>query len=211
MTERMVPRPSDRATPNQLKELRALKVTVIHPDDTDGRQITQQLQRIGCRVQAMWPPVLSIASDVDVAFVAVRPEILNLSMEWARHEEAPTIIAIVNYENPTIVDVVLRLGAKAVLPSPVRSFGLLSALVIAREAHKENRSLSRRLRRLETKILGARHIAEAKLILMKTRNVSDTEAYDIIRERAMSSRTTTEEVAKAIFEAHELLAPTGAL
>lgn len=211
MSERMVPRPSDRATPLQLKELRAMRVAVVHPDDADGRQITQQLQRIGCTVQAFWPPVRSIASDVEVAFVAVRPEILNLSLEWARCEDAPTIIAIVNYENPTIVDVVLRLGAKAVLPSPVRSFGLLSALVIARETHKENRSLARRLRKMEVKILGARHIAEAKLILMKTRNVSDTEAYDIIRERAMSGRTTTEEVAKTILEAHEILAPRGQL
>jgi AmiR/NasT family two-component response regulator len=194
-----------RATPQQLKELRTLKVAVVHPDDTDGRQLTQQLQRIGCRVQAFWPPVQSIPKDVDVAFVAVRPDILNLNMEWARGEDAPTIIAIVNYENPTIVEVVLGLGAKAVLPSPVRTFGLLSALVVARETHKENRSLSRRLRKVEAKLLGVRHIADAKVILMKTHNVTETEAYDLIRDQAMSKRTTMEEVAMAIVDAHELL------
>ena len=50
-----------RATPQQLKELRTLNVAVIHPDDADGRQLTQQLQRIGCRVQAFWPPVEAIS------------------------------------------------------------------------------------------------------------------------------------------------------
>ena len=47
-----VRRRDDRATPPQLKELRTLRVAVLHPDDADGRQLTQQLQRIGCQVQA---------------------------------------------------------------------------------------------------------------------------------------------------------------
>jgi len=205
MGERPEQRPSLRATPQQLKELRTLTVAVVHPDDSDGRQLTQQLQRIGCKVQAFWPPIQSIGKDVDVAFVAVRPDILNLNMEWARAEDAPTVIAVVNYENPTIVEVVLDLEAKAVLPSPVRSFGLLSTLVLARESHKVNRALSRRLKKVEAKLLGVRHIADAKSILMQTHQVSETEAYDLIRDQAMAKRTTTEEVARAIVEAHELL------
>ncbi|WP_182120683.1 ANTAR domain-containing protein [Acidovorax sp. FHTAMBA] len=209
MSEQGEHRSSLRATPQQLKELRTLNVAVIHPDDADGRQLTQQLQRIGCKVQAFWPPVHSISKDVDVAFVAVRPDILNLNMDWARSEDAPTVIAVVNYENPTIVEVVLGLGAKAVLPSPVRTFGLLSTLVLARESHKENRGLQRRLRKVEAKLVGVRHIADAKVILMKTHHVSETEAYDLIREKAMSTRSTTEEVAKAIFEAHEVLSMGG--
>lgn len=202
-------RPLLRATPQQLKELRTLTVAVIHPDDADGKQLTQQLQRIGCKVQAFWPPVKSIGSDIDVVFVAVRPDILNLNMDWAHAEDAPTVIAVVNYENPTIVEVVLGLEAKAVLPSPVRSFGLLSTLVLARESHKVNRTLARRLKKVEAKLLGVRHIADAKAILMKTHHVSESEAYDLIREQAMTKRTTTEEVARAIVEAHELLSLAG--
>lgn len=194
-----------RTTPQQLKELRTLNVAVVHPDDNDGRQLTQQLQRIGCKVQAFWPPVHSIPKDVDVAFVAVRPDILDLNIDWVHGEDAPTIIAVVNYENPTIVEVVLSLCAKAILPSPVRSFGLLSTLVLARESHKENRGLTRRLHKVEAKLLGVRHIAEAKSILMKAHNIPESKAYDVIRDKAMSTRTTMEDVAKAIFEAHQLL------
>jgi hypothetical protein len=51
-----------------------------------------------------------------VAFVAVRPDILNPDMDWA--DERSTIIAVVNFTKPTIVEVVLEFGAKAVLPSP---------------------------------------------------------------------------------------------
>eukprot|EP01032_Pedospumella_encystans_P031633 gene31633-35715_t len=59
-----------RVTPPQLKELRLLKIAVIHPDDSDGRQLTQQLQRIGCQVQAFWPPVQALPEGIDVAFMA---------------------------------------------------------------------------------------------------------------------------------------------
>lgn len=194
-----------RATPPQLKELRTLKIAVIHPDDGDGRLLTQQLQRIGCLVQAFWPPVSSLPETIDIAFVAVRPEILGLQFDWTHREDAPTVIAVVNYENPTIVEAVLALRATAVLPSPIRSFGLMSALVVAREAHKENRSLCRRLHKVEIKLLGVRQIADAKAILMKTHSLSETEAYDLIRDQAMSKRVTTEEVASAIVNASEVL------
>jgi AmiR/NasT family two-component response regulator len=192
-------------TPPQLKELRLLKIAVIHPDDADGRQLTQQLQRIGCQVQAFWPPVQVLPEGIDVAFMAVQPDFINLHFEWTQSEDAPAIIAVVTYENPTIVEAVLEIGAKAVLPSPVRSFGLLSALVVAREAHKESRSLARRLRKVEAKLLGVRQLTEAKAVLMKTHSVSEGQAYDLIREQAMSKRTTMEEIAAAIVNASEIL------
>lgn len=194
-----------RATPPQLKELRTLKIAVFHPDDGDGRLLTQQLQRIGCRVQAFWPPVPALPEAVDIAFVAVRPEILDLQFDWTKRDDAPTVIAVVNYENPTIVEAVLELGATAVLPSPIRSFGLLSTLVVAREAHKENRSVCRRLRKIEAKLLGVRHIADAKAILMKAHSLSESEAYDLIRDQAMNKRVTIDEVASAIVNASEVL------
>ena len=198
-----------RVTPPQLKELRELKIAVIHPDDADGMQLTQQLQRIGCQVQAFWPPVQVLPAGIDIAFMAVRPDIIGLRFEWTQREDAPTVIAVVTYENPTIVDAVLALGAQAVLPSPVRSFGLLTALVLARETHKENRSLTRRLRKVEAKLLGARHLADAKAVMMKTYAISEIQAYDLIREQAMSKRTTVEEIAAMIVHASEVLSLGG--
>lgn len=194
-----------RPTPPQLKELRTLKIAVIHPDDGDGRLLTQQLQRIGCLVQAIWPPVQVLPEAIDIALIAVRPEILGVHLDWTRRDDAPAVIAVVNYENPTIVEAVLELRATAVLPSPIRSFGLLSALVVAREAHKENRSLCRRLQKVEAKLLGVRHLADAKAILMKTHGLSETEAYDSIRDQAMSKRVTIEELAAVIVNANEVL------
>lgn len=194
-----------RSTPTLLKDLRTLRVLVFHPDDSDGKQLTQQLQRIGCQVQAFWPPLPALPAGIDVIFLAVRPESMEANYEWLKSDDVPAIITIVTYENPTIVESVLRIGSRAVLPSPVRSFGLLSALVVARQVHGELKEYGRKIRKLETKLLGVRRIADAKSILMRTHKISDGAAYDLIREQAMSKRVTTEEIADAIINANDIL------
>lgn len=194
-----------RTTPPLLKDLRTLRVAVFHPDDADGRQLTQQLQRIGCQVQAFWPPLPALPAGIDVIFLAVRPESMDTEFEWLKGEDVPTVIAVVTYENPTIVETVLHIGAQAVLPSPIRSFGLLSALVVARCVHRDMKRQARRLRKLEAKVLGVRQIAEAKSILVRTRQITEDAAYDLIRDQAMSKRVTTEEIAAAIVNANEIM------
>ena len=55
-----------RVTPALLKDLRMLRVAVFHPDDADGAQLVQQLQRIGCQVQAFWPPLPPLRAVLNV-------------------------------------------------------------------------------------------------------------------------------------------------
>lgn len=194
-----------RTTPVAVKNLRTLKVAVLHPDDADGRLLIQQLQRIGCQVQGFWPPLPALPEGTDAVFLAVRPDSIEMQFDWLRGDCGPTVVAVANYENPTIVEAVLHIGAKAVLASPVRSLGLLSALVVARQVHDELKAQVKRLHKLEAKLVGARRIEEAKGILMRTRKISEGAAYDLIREQAMSKRVTTEDIAAAIINANEIL------
>ena len=61
------------------------------------------------------------------------------------------------------------------------------------------------MRKLEAKVLGVRQIAEAKSILVRTRQITEDAAYDLIRDQAMSKRVTTEEIAAAIVNANEIM------
>ena len=203
-TERSVTGRVQRSTPDLLRHLRTTRVMVFHPKDADGELIAQQLQRIGCEVVMMWPPLESLPDTVDAVFCAVRPDHATVRCSWMGEPPVP-VIAVVHYENPTVLDAVLRLGARAVLVSPVRTAGILSALVMAKQAQAEWRELRRRVTRLEQKLAGVHQISEAKAILVRTRQVSDEEAYRIIREQAMSKRTATEEIARAIIHADSVL------
>lgn len=194
-----------RSTPSLFRNLRNLRVLVFHPRDADGEMLSQQLQRIGCQVITMWPPLSDLPDTVDVIFCAVRPEHAAHQFNWGGSGSTIPVVALINYENPTVIDAAMRMGALAILSSPVRSAGILSALAMAKRLHEERSEMERRVERLQQKLLGAHQISQAKAILVRTRNVSDDEAYRIIREQAMSKRTSTEDIARAIIHADGIL------
>ena len=194
-----------RSTPGLLRNLRNLRVLVFHPKDADGEMLTQQLQRIGCQVMTMWPPLPDLPDTVDVVYCAVRPDHAAVQCAWMGEESEVPLIAIINYENPTIIDAAMRMGALAMLTSPLRSTGILSSLAMSQHTHGELRELRQRIVRLQQKLLSANQISQAKAILVRTRAINDAEAYRIIREQAMSKRVATEEIARAIINADGIL------
>lgn len=200
---------STRSTPELLKDLRSLRVAVFHPRDNDGEQLIRQLQRIGCQVQAFWPLTAELNEPFDVAFLAVNPETITLDLPWIKSEDAPVRVAVVNYENPTIVDGMLRLGASAVIATPIRSFGVLSTLILARQLAGDLRLQRKRVAKLESKLQSIRKITDAKGVLMNSRKISEEDAYAVIRDQAMVKRVTIEEIATAIVNANEILSTVG--
>ena len=192
-------------TSRLLRNLRSLRVMVFHPSDHDGEEIIRQLQRIGCQVKAFWPPLDKLPDDVDLVFLAVRPEVIDQDYSWLKSEHTPPLIAVVNYENPTVVEAVIRVDAHGVLASPVKSFGLLTSMVVARQLAAKEREQAKQIERYEQRLNGIRRLAKAKGILMQTRGISEDQAYEIIRDQAMSKRVTTEEIATAIINANEIL------
>lgn len=202
-------RTGTRSTPELLKDLRSLRVAVFHPRDNDGEQLIRQLQRIGCQVQAFWPLPGELNEAFDVAFLAVNPETIVLDLPWIKSEDAPIRVAVVNYENPTIVDGMLRLGASAVIATPIRSFGVLSTLILARQLAGDLRQERKRVAKLESKLQSIRKITDAKSVLMNSRKISEEDAYAVIRDQAMVKRVTIEEIATAIVNANEILSMVG--
>jgi len=192
-------------TPRMLRELRSLRVLLIHPDDQDGQELNAQLQRIGCQLRATWPPQEQLPEEVDLIFFAMRPEVMSMDIPWLKREDLPPIIAVVNYENPTIIEAVVRLNATAVVASPVKSFGLLTSVVLARHLADERQEQQKYIGKLEQRLNGLRKIAKAKQILMNTRGLSEEDAYKVIRDQAMAKRVTTEEIADAVINANEIL------
>lgn len=192
-----------------LRRLRTLNAVVFHPEDQDGQEVIGQLHRIGCRVQAFWPPLEKLPPEADVVFLAVRPEVLSMDLPWLRRESTPPVIAVVTYENPVLVEAVLALDAYGVIASPVKSFGLLTTMVVAINQAQRAREREKMLERAEQRLASQRKIAKAKAILMQTRSISEDEAYNLIRSRAMSRRVTTEEIADAVIQANDILGMKG--
>lgn len=192
---------------SQLRDLRDLTVAVLHPDDEDGRVIREQLSRIGCRTESDWPPPRGFKGRPDVVFINVDRDFHPVTLRLLRRFDGleAAVIAVVDYENPAMLQLVLELNALAVVNRPVRSFGILTSLVIACSQRRRTEELMNRLRRLEARIAGFRHIDKAKKLLMEIQGIDEGTAYQIMRGQAMSKRISIEEMSLAILNAHALL------
>ena len=191
----------------RLKDLRDLGVAVLHPQDADGSLMLDQLKRIGCRTEAHWPPPKSLPNHADIVFAAISRDHHAALMAMLRKGGAPqpAVIAVVDYENPAMLQLVLESGALAVVSKPVRPFGILTNLVIARDAWLQMQELNGKIRKLESRLAGQKKVAKAKSILMENQGISEQAAYRTIRAQAMAKRIPIEEMAVAIINANELL------
>lgn len=191
----------------RLKDLRSLTVAVVHPPDPDCQTILEQLARIGCRTELVWPPEKGLPPKVDVVFAGLffdsHEQVRSMMRKIDR--PAPALICVVDYENPAMLEIVVDIGAVAVTSKPVRSFGIMTNMVVARANQQRQDALRDRAAKLEKKLSGQKQIASAKSILMKVQGISEEDAFDTLRKQAMSKRCSIEDMAEAIIKANDLL------
>ncbi|PTX50608.1 AmiR/NasT family two-component response regulator [Gemmobacter caeni] len=183
-----------------LKELRNLSVVVLHPMDEEGMALTDHLRRIGCMPQLVWPVPEKLPKGTNIVLVAIVDDQREALRRLFRTMEnpAPTLLAIVSYENPATLQLVLESGAMAVIGRPIKPFGLLTNLAIARNIWTQTQNLARDARRYKRKVKGEQAVSRAKTILMATRNIDEDQAHRELRAEAMSRRIAIEAVAQDI-------------
>ena len=190
-----------------LRDLRGLRVQVIHQPDDEGVELVEHLRRIGCTVEAQWPIPDTFSPTADVVLLTIDYESKDdlLRLLRGQQDQKPTLIAVVGYESPSTLQLVLESGALAVIERPIRPFGLLTNLMMARNLWAERRETTKRLRKVERKLSGIQNIQKAKSILMEKQELSEESAYQTLRQQAMAKRITVEDMAVAIINANELL------
>jgi AmiR/NasT family two-component response regulator len=193
-----------------IEELRGARVLVIHPRDAEGEALIDQLKRIGCNVHGVWPPPAAIPPDIDTVFQFVEGS-EEMAFPACPNEHSPTLVAIVDYENPTILKRLLDSNAHGVVNKPIRSFGILSSLVLARSLRGYTRRLEGKVQKLEETLKARRDVDKAVKILVGLKNVSEFEAYELIRQQATQKRLAMADIAVSIINAQETLGGLGVL
>jgi two-component system, response regulator / RNA-binding antiterminator len=189
-----------------LRDIRSVRVLVLHPKDRECDELVAQIRRIGCRVTSVWPPEDEIPSDTDIVFMLFRQDAITatLAKALAERNSAITLISIVEFESPAVIETVVRAGTSAIITKPIRAFGLLTSMIVAHTLCDKIRLSSERIGKLEARLSTFKQIEKAKSVLMVRKGISEQEAYDTLRMRAMSKRMTMEAVSAAIIEANEV-------
>lgn len=188
-----------------IKDVRLLRLLIVHPNDSDREEIAAQLSRIGCEFTCTWPPLDALPQCTDMVLMAIHPDTLSKPLPWLEKSGAPLVIPIVALENPITLAVVLHLNAFTTIASPVRPAGVLTALAITLYQSKQRRSRDHYIQRLEQKSAHQQVIHKATRALMDARRLKEEEAYEALRERAMLQREPIENVARQVLRATEAL------
>jgi two-component system, response regulator PdtaR len=186
-----------------IRELRGTRVLVLHPADEEMDELLRHLRRIGCQAGLAWPLPPALPADVDVVFFAIGATGSTI-VPQAAAEPGPSLIAIVDFENPTALRSLLDTNAHSVISKPIRPSGILSSLVMARALHGYQNRLLNKVAKLEETLRSRREIERATRILMEVKGSSEDSAYQLIRQQATAQRLAMGAVARSIITAHRV-------
>jgi len=184
-----------------LSGLRDLRSLIVAPEGDLVDQLSLQLIRIGCHVRHAWPTkALDGDGEVDLIFTGQLNEHQhNTVCDFVNSFDGTlTVIAIVEYESPTILAKIIELGAHGVMTVPFDANKVLPTIVTARSNSLQLSNLLEENRKFRERLNASSIINRAKVLLMAEKDMSETQAHKYMSELAMRSRRKISEVAKEI-------------
>ncbi len=187
-----------------IRRLRRARILILHPEDQDRKVLHDQLRRIGCQTECLWPPPDRLKDEYDVVFFQLSGLGDSTSVAWMAEGSEAAHIAIIAYETPDILEEIGRRHVHGVLSKPLRIFGVLAAITTALGMARREGRLKQRIRTLDDTLRARRQVEQAVRILSRDRGISEEEAYVRIREKSMKSQTPIADIAEAIIAASGL-------
>jgi AmiR/NasT family two-component response regulator len=180
-----------RQSPFSVRGRRALMVI---RDERESAIVRRQLDRLGMTI-THYDPADPTLPDEPVDVIIVDADIIPIRSDVAALRKADTpIIALVGTETPSRLKWLLDLQPASFLIKPLRSAGLYTALVVAFDCAQRKHDEFARAERLEERVRSRRIVAAAVLLVMRSRDIGESDAFALIRRTAMRQRVTIEQL-----------------
>jgi AmiR/NasT family two-component response regulator len=187
-----------RPSPFSVRGRRAL---MVMRDEREISIVRRQLGRLGMTVSEhdpAEPPPPNQTVDVilmDADGIPIKSDHATL---WKGNVP---IIALIGTETPSRLKWLLDLRPASFLIKPLRSAGLYTALVVAFDSAQRRIDEAAHIEKLEDRIRSRRVVFAAVLQIMRGHDMSETDAFALIRQTAMRHRTTIEVLSAEIIAA----------
>ena len=185
-------------------DFRQLRIVVAHPRDNDAEQLIRHLQRLGGRVEHMWPPPTRLEARADLVFSLIgqqNREFGNSGLETPHG----ALIAIVDPAEAWSAQLLVDANPHAVLVKPFEATAILTSILVARNNSGYQWRLLHKISKLEETLRSSRTVERAKAILMEKRQIGESAAYSYLREQAMRKRIPIGAIAAVVVESDEVL------
>jgi AmiR/NasT family two-component response regulator len=187
-----------RPSPFSVRGRRAL---MVMRDEREISIVRRQLGRLGMTISEhdpAEPPLPNQTVDVilmDADSIPIKSDHATL---WKGNVP---IIALIGTETPSRLKWLLDLRPASFLIKPLRSAGLYTALVVGFDSAQRRVDEAAHVEKLEDRIRSRRVVFAAVLQIMRGHDMSETDAFTLIRQTAMRHRTTIEVLSAEIIAA----------
>jgi AmiR/NasT family two-component response regulator len=183
-----------RFSPFSIRGRRAL---MVMRDEREISIVRRQLNRLGMTISEHDPAQSPPNETFDV--IVMDADAIPIKSDLAAAWKAPApIIALIGTETPSRLKWLLDLQPASFLIKPLRSAGLYTALVVAFDSAQRRLDEAAHIERLEDRIRSRRVVVAAVLQVMRAHDLSEADAFTLIRQTAMRHRTTIEQLSAEI-------------
>jgi AmiR/NasT family two-component response regulator len=174
--------------------LRGKRICALYCESKDQINLEQQLRRQGAEVDFFnfFPEPLTLISFDFIVFDGDHASLQNHGKEL-RWPDVPRI-AILGTETPSRLQWIIEQDVAGYMRKPIRYDGVLSACVLAENAHLSRRGLESRVDQLEERVKARRFVISAQLQLMRERQINERDAYAALRTLAMKRQISLEQM-----------------
>jgi AmiR/NasT family two-component response regulator len=178
--------------------VRGRHALMVMRDEREISIVRRQFNRLGMTISEH-DPAEAPPPDVAVDVIVVDADTIPIKSDLAtlRKVGAP-IIALIGTETPSRLKWLLDLQPAAFLIKPLRSAGLYTALVVAFDSAQRRIGEAAYIERLEDRVRSRRIVFAAVLQVMRAHDLSEADAFTLIRQTAMRHRTTIEQLSVEI-------------
>jgi len=181
--------------------VRGRHALMVMRDEREISIVRRQLGRLGMTISEH-DPAAPPPPDQTVDVILMDADVIPIKSDQATAWKGNLpIIALIGTETPSRLKWLLDLRPASFLVKPLRSAGLYTALVVAFDSAQRRVDEATHIEKLEDRIRSRRIVFAAVLQIMRGHDMSETDAFALIRQTAMRHRTTIEVLCAEIIAA----------
>lgn len=183
----------------RLPNFHGRRALILHMDDHNRGLLADHLQKLGLRVQTCWP-AKRVAPDVADLILFDADMGFDDLFGWEPGQAPVPLIALLGSEAPGRIEWALSQVPSAFLTKPIRSNGVFSALAIAFHTFAAQREQRQLIETLNLRVRARPLVLRAILMLMRERQLNDTDAFHVLRTESMRRRVSVEELCQQLVD-----------
>jgi AmiR/NasT family two-component response regulator len=195
---------SHRVLSSDVRMFHNLSIAVIVERDNHGENLIRQIQSTRARVRHIWPMPEEIPIEFDIVFCAVVGDLASRFKNLPGSEQY-TLIAVIPPNGNINQKALENCVPHAVIQMPCKPEHVLSSMIVGRSHYQYERRLRRRIDKLDDNLRSMRTIERAKVLVMRSKDIDEEQAYKQLRARAMQKRVSIGVLASSIVDSAELI------